>query len=189
MMEASTIHSWVRVFIPVVLPAWNNFPWIVLWIPPPHHSLYVLSCFSRVWLCATPRTVACQAPLSIGFLRQYWSGKVVLRWRKNRTGIPLSPQQILQKNIWTLSKFHKTTFECWQKTSDSQKSSPLSSKGGRKNIKEKKRGKRGRDGAPSWEGSLKKERFPDTRRHSHCRVCGKPWNHRRQQNWDEKINK
>ena len=39
-----------------------------------------------------------------------------------------------------------------------QKSSPLSSKGGRKNIKDKKIGKRGRDGAPSQEGSLKKER-------------------------------
>ena len=35
--------------------------------------------------------------------------------------------------------------------------SPLSSKGGRKNIN-KKRGKRGRDGALSWVGSLKKER-------------------------------
>jgi len=32
----------------------------------------------------------------------------------------------------------------------------LSSKGGRKNIKDKKRNKRGRDGAPSGEGSLKK---------------------------------
>ena len=31
--------------------------------------------FSRVWLFATPWTVACQAPLSMGFSRQeYWSG-------------------------------------------------------------------------------------------------------------------
>ena len=30
---------------------------------------------SRVWLFATPRTVACQAPLYMGFSRQeYWSG-------------------------------------------------------------------------------------------------------------------
>ena len=41
---------------------------------------------------------------------------------------------------------------------DTQKDSPLSSKGGRKNIKDKKRDKRGRDGDPSQEGSLKKER-------------------------------
>ena len=35
----------------------------------------VLSCFSRVRLCATPGTTAHQAPLSMGFSRQeYWSG-------------------------------------------------------------------------------------------------------------------
>ena len=35
----------------------------------------LLSCFSRVQLCATPWTVAHQAPLSMGFSRQeYWSG-------------------------------------------------------------------------------------------------------------------
>ena len=35
----------------------------------------ILSCFSRVRLFATPWTVACQAPLSMGFPRQeYWSG-------------------------------------------------------------------------------------------------------------------
>ena len=37
--------------------------------------LLLLSCFSRVWLLATPWTVAHQAPLSMGFSRQeYWSG-------------------------------------------------------------------------------------------------------------------
>ena len=36
---------------------------------------WVLSCFSRVRLFATLWTVACQAPLSMGFSRQeYWSG-------------------------------------------------------------------------------------------------------------------
>ena len=36
----------------------------------------LLTCFSRVWLFATLRTVACQAPLSTGTLqaRIYWSG-------------------------------------------------------------------------------------------------------------------
>ena len=38
--------------------------------PPPPPSR-----FSRVRLCATPRTAAYQAPLSMGFARQkYWSG-------------------------------------------------------------------------------------------------------------------
>ena len=35
----------------------------------------ILSCFSHVQLFAIPWTVACQAPLSLGLLRQeYWSG-------------------------------------------------------------------------------------------------------------------
>ena len=35
----------------------------------------LLSCFSRVWLFAALWTLACQAPLSMGFSRQkYWSG-------------------------------------------------------------------------------------------------------------------
>jgi len=83
-----------------------------------------------------------------------------------------------------LSKFHKTTSECWQRTSGTQKSSPLSSKGGRK--KDKKRDKRGRDGDPSWEGSLKKGKFPNTRKHSHRWVCGESWNLRGQHNREEK---
>ena len=40
-----------------------------------YSSVCVLSRFSRVWLFATLWTVACQAPLSMGFSRQeYWSG-------------------------------------------------------------------------------------------------------------------
>ena len=52
-----------------------GIPWAKL---HPHSSpqpTWVQSHFSRVWLFATPWTVACQAPLSIGFSRQeYWSG-------------------------------------------------------------------------------------------------------------------
>ena len=54
------------------------------------------------------------------------------------------------------------------------------------NIKDKKRGKRGKDGDLSREGSLKKERFLNTRKHSLQRVCGEPWNFRGQNNWEEK---
>ena len=39
------------------------------------HWVCMLSHFSRVWVLATPKTVACQAPLSMGFSRQeHWSG-------------------------------------------------------------------------------------------------------------------
>ena len=38
-------------------------------------SVCVLSCSSHIQLFATPWTIACQAPLSMGFSRQeYWSG-------------------------------------------------------------------------------------------------------------------
>ena len=40
-----------------------------------HAQLLLLSCFSRVRLCATQRTAAHQAPPSLGFSRQeHWSG-------------------------------------------------------------------------------------------------------------------
>ena len=68
-------------------------------------------------------------------------------------GRPLFPSQIRQKNISTLSKFYKTTSECWQRTSGTQKSRPLYSKTGRKNIKDEKRDTGCREGALSQEGS------------------------------------
>ena len=38
-------------------------------------NMLLLSRFSRVQLCATPQTVAHQAPLSLGFSRhEHWSG-------------------------------------------------------------------------------------------------------------------
>ena len=37
-------------------------------------------------------------------------------------------------------------------------------------------------------GVLKREKFPNTRKHSHCQVCAKPWKHRGQHNGG-KINK
>ena len=87
-----------------------------------------------------------------------------VRWRRNRTGKPLSPSQIPQKNISTLSKLHKTTSECWQRTSGTQKSRSLSSKTGRKKYKRlKKRQRRwggnsvpGREARPG-KGILRRE--------------------------------
>ena len=43
-----------------------------------HRSSYMRECllssFSHIWLLATLWTVACQAPLSMGILQEYWSG-------------------------------------------------------------------------------------------------------------------
>ena len=68
--------------------------------------------------------------------------RAVLRWQRNRTGRPLSPSQIHQKNISMLSKLHKTTSEYWQRTSGTQKSRSLSSKTGRKKYKRRKKRQR-----------------------------------------------
>ena len=44
--------------------------------PRPHPPwVSMLSLSSHVWLCVTPRTIDCKAPLSLGFSKQeYWSG-------------------------------------------------------------------------------------------------------------------
>ena len=54
------------------------------------------------------------------------------------------------------------------------------------NIKDKKRDKRGRDGDPSQEGSLKKEISFQTPGNTLWRVYGEAWNLRGQINWEEK---
>ena len=65
---------------------------------------------------------------------------------------------------------------------------PKSSKGGRKKYKrQKKETKEGGTEFRPWKGVLKREKFPNTRKHSHCRVCAEPWKHRGQQGG--KINK
>ena len=59
--------------------------------------LLLLSCFSRVQLCATPQTEAHEAPLSLGFSRQeHWSGLPIqspgnLPYPENKSAFPVSP--------------------------------------------------------------------------------------------------
>ena len=72
---ASSMYLRLLIFPPanlfqlVIHPA-QHFAWCTLLL-----LLLLLSCFSRVWLCATPETAAHQGPPSMGFSRQeYWSG-------------------------------------------------------------------------------------------------------------------
>ena len=65
---------------PSVLPLSNTYllnpltSWESLPLSPRRNDLSMCS-LGRVWLSATPWTVACQAPLSVGFLKQkFWSG-------------------------------------------------------------------------------------------------------------------
>ena len=62
-----TVHKYKN-----ILAKNKNLQWLFL------HAC-MLSCFSRVWLFATPWTIAHQATLSMGFSRQeYWSGLLFL---------------------------------------------------------------------------------------------------------------
>ena len=79
-----------------------------------------------------------------------------LRWRRNRTGRPLSPKKIQQKIIWILSKCHRTTSERWRRTPGTRKASHCLRKEVGQIIKDKKKDKRVRDGDPSRRGSCKR---------------------------------
>ena len=96
-----------------------------------HPNIFVKDGRQEVCGNGMERTVPGRLQLntSQSYQSNLWIRGAVLRWQGNRTGRPLSPLQIHQKNIWTLSKFYKTTSECWQRTSGTQKSSPLSLKG------------------------------------------------------------
>ena len=88
------------------------------------------------------------------------------------------------------SKFHKTTSECRQRTSGTQKSNPTLRKEVGKNIKDKKKEtKEGGTAFHQGRGVLKREKFPNTRKPSHCRICAELWKHRGQHNREKKINK
>ena len=84
--------------------------------------LAVLSCFSHVWLFVTPWTVACQAPLSMGFSRQEYcyfllqgifptqeSNPHLLHWQKDSLPLaqPEKPTQWIRcvKCIFDLQYF------------------------------------------------------------------------------------
>ena len=73
-----TLHTCLSEGIPDLCHGKQNQPLCRLWYYFSTHTsmhAYVLSCFSCVWLSATPWTVAGQAPLSMGFSRkEYWSG-------------------------------------------------------------------------------------------------------------------
>ena len=111
-------------------------------------------------------------------------GGVVLRWQRTKTGRPLSPPQIHWKIIWTLSKYHKTTSECWWRTPGTPKGSLLSLKGGK--TKDKKRDKRVRDGDPSQEGSSKRGEVSKLQETLSLCICGEFWHLRGQHNLEEK---
>ena len=56
-------------------------------------------------------------------------------------------------------------------------------------YKTKKETKEGGKELSPGKGVLQREKFPNTRKPSHCRICDEPWKHRGQHNREEKKNK
>ena len=132
-------------------------------------------------------------PIANKYIKTLILGGLVLRWQRNRMGRPLSPSKIHQKNISMLSKFHKTTSECWQRTSGTQQSRSLASKTGRKKYNKMKKETKevGREPRPgkgilSREGTLKKRGFQTPGNILAAEFCGELWKHRGQHNRKEK---
>ena len=90
-LQPNPLHSYSFTILFIFISFWSHhvafgisvpYPGIKPWlpgvnIPGPNHQLLLLllSRFSCVRLCATPETVAHQAPPSLGFSRQeHWSG-------------------------------------------------------------------------------------------------------------------
>ena len=89
---------------------------------------------------------------------RYWRGERK-RWRRNRKGRPLSPSQIPQKNISTRANSTKQLLNAGRGHQEPRKADHSFQKQVGKNINDEKRDKGGGEGAPSWEGNLKKRGF------------------------------
>ena len=97
------------------------------------------------------------------------------------------PHKFIKRAFKLSSKFHKTTSECRQRTSGTQKSDPtLRKEVGKKYKRQKKKTKEGGTGFRPRKGVLKREKFPNTRKPSHCRICAELWKHRGQHNREKK---
>ena len=80
--------------------------------------------------------------------------------------------QIHQKNIYMWNNSYRTLTECWQKTSDFQKSIKIPMYLGRAKEKRKNREKRIGTDLCFWEGPVKEEKFPHARKPLHLRGQG-----------------
>ena len=96
----------------------------------------------------------------IGGLSRWWRSKI---WRS-----PSAPQ-IHQKYIYMWNNSYRTPTEHWQKTSDFPKGKKLPMYLGRPKEKRKNRDKRIGTGPHLWEGAVREEKFPHTRKPLHGR--------------------
>ena len=118
--------------------------------------------------------------------KKTFTQEVVLRWRRNRTRRPLFPHKFIKRTFKRQVKSTKQLLNAGRGHQAPRKAAHCLQKKVGKNIKDKKETKEGGNRAPSRKGVSKREKFPNTRKHSHCRICAKPWKHRGQHNREEK---
>ena len=90
--------------------------------------------------------------------------EVWARWRKSKRRRSPSSPQIHQKYIYTWNCAYRPPTEHWQKTSDLPKGKKLPTYLGRAKEKRNNRDKRIGMDLHKWEGAVKEERFPHTRK-------------------------
>ena len=89
------------------------------------------------------------------------------RWRRSKMGRSPSSPQIHQKYIYMWNNSYRTPIECWQKTSDFPKVNKLPTYLGRAKAKRKNRDKGIGTELHFWEGAVRAEKFPHTRKPLH----------------------
>ena len=93
--------------------------------------------------------------------------RIVSRWQRSKTWRSPSSPQIHQKYIYMWNSSYRTPTECCQKTPDFLKGKKLSTYLGRAKEKRKSTDKRIGTDLHQWEGAVKEERFPHTRKPLH----------------------
>ena len=103
------------------------------------------------------------------------------RWQKSKTWRSPSSPQIHQKYIYMWNSSYRTPTERCQKTSDLPKGKKISTYLGKAKEKRKKETKEWEQDLNHWEGAVKEERFPHTRKLLHWMrrgmVGGELWSH------------
>ena len=87
------------------------------------------------------------------------------RWQRSKKWRSPSSPQTHQKYIYMWNNSYRTPAECWQKTSDFPKGKKLPTYLGR--AKEKTEPKEYGCDSHRWEGAVKEEKFPHTKKPLH----------------------
>ena len=143
----------------------------------PLHLVYVFQ-FLHLFCCSLLK------PLSSVVKKLLWGEEP--RWRRSRTGRTLSLPQIHQRAFKRRVNSTKQLLNAGRGHQAPRKATQLFERRQEKIYKTKKETKEGGTEFHPRKGVLKKEKFPNTRKPSHCRICAELWKHRGQHKREKK---